>query len=151
MVVRVITSIHSTPAERARHRHHDDERLEPGLKIRRHQQVDQQDREQNAQLQRGERLVHRLALTANRDMRARRQVAEIVDLALDGVAHAAEVAPGHARVNIHHALHRVMRDDRRIDVVRDSRDVAEHLAGGVIASAGAERSARRCRWSRCSA
>src|ERR1019366_6930021 len=97
--------------ERARDRHHDDERLEPRLKVRDHQQVHEDDGENQALAKGAERIAHRLALAADDDVSAGGQWAEVVDLALYGGGDAAEVAALHGGVNVDDALHRVMRDD----------------------------------------
>src|SRR5208283_2698694 len=108
-------------------RHDYDEGFQPGLKIRDHKMIDQNDRQDQSRAHRYERLAHRLALTANYDLGAGRQLAETVDRCLHGVGRAAEIAPADATVHVDYSLHRVVGDDGRIDPVMNRRDVTEEL------------------------
>src|SRR5208282_1144142 len=128
--------------QRSRHRHHDDERLEPRLKVRDHQQVHEDDGENQAFAKGAERIAHRLALAADDDVSAGGQLAEVVDLALYGGGGASQVAAVDGGVNVDDALHRVMRDDGGIPSVGDRAEVAEQL-GLALRPAGRRGSAQR--------
>jgi hypothetical protein len=101
-----------------------------------HQQVNENDREDDAEAQAAERLIHGVALTANRDARAGRQGAEIVDGVLHGSGGAAEVTALDTAINVDDALHVVMVEDGGFGVLRDSREVREQLRVGADARRG---------------
>ena len=69
MVVPVSASIQRMPDQRAGHRHHDDERIDPGLEQHHQQRIDQHHRQDHAVAQIAEGGVHHLVLAADVDVR----------------------------------------------------------------------------------
>ncbi len=114
------------------------------MKIRDHQQVNEDDRENQPFAEGDERIVHSLALAADYDVSAGGQRAEVVDLMLNSGGDAAEIAAGYRGVDVDHALHGVVCDDGGIPGVPDIREVAQHLrlALSSISRGRAEREIR---------
>ena len=114
------------PDQRARQRHDDDKRIEPGLEVHDHQQIDQQrgEHQADAEIQKGR--LHALHLPLHGDRIARRERLlilrdDLVDLGGDG----AEVAALHVGVDIVDRLNVGVGDDLRRGAPAQRRHVAE--------------------------
>ena len=132
MVVPVSASIHRMPIKRARHRHHDDQRVDPGLEQHHQQRIDQHDRQDQAFAQIGEGGVHHLVLAADVDVRGggKRRL-QLVDHALDVGGHAAQIAAVDIGVDVDDALHRVVVDRLHVGIGRDRGDVGQPQVAGA--------------------
>ena len=128
-VVCVNTSIHSTPASAPGTASRMISGIKPRLKIRRHQQIHQHDCQRQPAVQAQERLPHRGALAQNLDAGAGRSVPDLVDIALNVGADAAEIAPFDRAIEIDDALHRVVVDSLRLQRVADAAQVGERNCG----------------------
>ena len=127
-VVPVRYSIHSMPAMRSRQRHQDDERIQPGLKIDGHDQVDQHHREDHPQAQPREGRPHGVHLTAQVDRgSARKRRAHLGDDLLDVRGETAQIALVRTRENVDNRLNIVVAFDLRRVVPFQSRQIVEQL------------------------
>ena len=106
----------------------DDERVEPGLKVHDHEQVDEQDGEDQPEAEPDEGGVHALHLAAHGDPVAGRQLRAVLGhdlLHLGG--HAAEVAALHVGVDVEDGLHVGVADDRGHLAPLEGGQIAEQL------------------------
>ena len=111
-VVPVRNSIHRMPAIAPGQRHQDDEGVQPGLEVHRHQQVHQHHREDHPQAQAEERRLHGLDLSAQIERRAARQMRLFLAHDLPHFrAHAAQVPPVHIGIHVEDRPHVVVVDD----------------------------------------
>ena len=116
------------PAERAGNRHQNNQRIKPRLKVHRHQHVHQQDREDDADAQPHERVVHRLHLAAQLQLRRLRQrLLRLVHDLLDLARHAAQIALVHIGIDIVGRLNVVVVDDDRRKIAPEARHIAQQL------------------------
>ena len=112
-VVPVTNNIQTMPARAAGQRRDDDERVEPGLEVDDDQQIDQHDREGQAdhELLIGAR--HGRHLAPDRDRRPLRKLAErVVDDFLDVRGDAAEIPILCRSIDIHNVADVILRNDR---------------------------------------
>ena len=117
-----------------RQRRDDDERVEPGLEIDDNQEVDQHDREGQADHELLVGARHRRDLAADGDRRALGKLAAgVVDDLLDVRGDAAEIAILGRRIDIHDVTDVVMRNDRVERLGRKGRQAAQELlrVGGL--------------------
>ena len=112
--------------QRAGHRHHDDQRVEPGLEQDHQQGIDQDHRQDQAFAQVGEGRVHHLILAADGDGGGGRQAGlDLVDGFLDVGRDGAQIAAVDIGVDIDHPLNRVMVDGLHVGGGRDSGNVGQ--------------------------
>ena len=139
-VVPVSASIHRTPTKLARHRDHDDQRIQQRLEEHDQQQVDQDDRDDHPGAEAAERLGMLSRLAAHRDAR-RPSAARLsaVDDARMSRGRAAEVASVDRRLHV---------DDRLDGVVVDRRAVAGRHERATPPRYGAVVAGGPGRWSR---
>ena len=107
-------------------------RIQPGLEIDRHQQVDQHHRENHAQPQPLKRRLHGADLAANIDGTAARQARlGLRDDLLHRASHAAQIAAVHVGVNVVNRRHVVVVHNLRRHAAGGGRQVAEQLRSGA--------------------
>ena len=115
--------------QRPGQRGQDDERVQPRLEVHHHEEVDEQDREDQAGRQPEERAVHALHLAADHDRAAARQflpgrVHDLLDVGRDGP----EVTALDVGVDVVGRLDVVVVDVRRLRAPAQDRQVAEELS-----------------------
>jgi hypothetical protein len=115
-------------AEPGGQRGDDDERIQPGLEVDDHEQVDEQDGEDQTEAETGEGGVHALHLPAHGDRVAGRQLgSELGYDFLDRRRHAAEVPVLHVGEDVEDRLHVRVADDGRNLASFERGQVAEEL------------------------
>ena len=115
--------------QRAGQRHDDDERFRPGLEIDDHEQVDENDRPDEALAQALERVVHRLHLAAHGESVSPWALlfARSATILFTAVRNGAEIAVLHVGVDVDDRKDVVMVDRPRLGIARDGREIGEDL------------------------